>query len=144
MKAERIRDEDGVLNQAARDGGAITVYARHSLGSGHGRYLRIGYGFRIEVDNSVRNEKKFFPKAFLFSWAVRHEFQGNGDIYSETRLPSFELITNKAEDSVDKIDKLASEHLLKILARVSEESRTLTPKQKKAISLLKTSVGTKV
>ncbi|SEK12564.1 hypothetical protein [Achromobacter sp. NFACC18-2] len=143
MRLERLREDNGSLNPAARDGGLISVYARHALGSGKG-WLRVGYGFQIELDNSARAEKGHFPAVYLYSWAVGQDFTGDKRIAAETRLSSFELITSKAEDSMDKLDKIASKMLLAVIEELLQNPQWLTTKQRFAVSLLKKSTAQKV
>lgn len=143
MKPEKIRDLDGSLNPQARDGGVVEVYARHSLGSGKG-WLRVGYGFSIEVNKTMSAEKSHLPIAHLYAWAVNEEFSKGSNPYSEIKIRSVELISSNAEDSVDKVDLLASEQLLKVLKNLQSTSTTLTAKQKMAVKLIIKSVSTKL
>lgn len=141
-KLGRRQSYDGSLDARVRNGGTVSVYARHSLGSGKG-WLRVGYGFRFDVDKTNGHEKPRLPKAYVYAWAANNEF-ANGDIYSNSKLSSFELIGSKAEDSVDKVEVLASKRLLEVLEELMSISETLKPKQKMAIKLLVKSVGAKL
>lgn len=143
MKPENIRTSDGGLNPQARNGGTVEVYARHSLGSGKG-WLRIGYGFRIEVTKTMGAEKAHHPKAHLFAWAVNDELLKADNPYSQVKLSTIELISSKAEDSVDKVDVLASKQLLNVLQDLLSTSKTLTAKQKMAVRMIIDSIRKKL
>jgi len=143
IKAEKLREVDGSLNAKARDGGAVSVYARHSLGSGKG-WLRVGYGFWMNVEKGSSHEKARLPTVHLFAWASNHEFAGETRIYAEAKLSSFELVSSKAEDSVDRVETLASKRLIEVLQELKSTSKTISPKQRMAITLLLKSVGAKL
>lgn len=142
LKSSKLMAADGSINPKALNGGSVLVWARHSLGSGNG-WLRLGYGFRIEIDKSVNHEKAHLPKTYFRVWATGHEFSGESMIFSEEKLSSFELISSKAEDAVDKLDTLASKHLHAALTKLKKTPRKLTAKQKTAIGLLIKSIGKK-
>jgi hypothetical protein len=133
-------DKSGNLKPSARAGGAVSVFARHSLGSGKS-WLRIGYGFYMEIDRSTSHEKKNYPKTYIYAWASSREFLNDNRIYGQKEISSFEMITSKAEDSMDKVELLASKQLEVILQKLKSTAKTLTPKQKMAVSLLLKSVA---
>lgn len=131
-----VFDEDGTVNNKARDGGEVDLYARHSLGSGHG-WLRIGYGFRVEVDSSCSHEKERLPNAYVYAWANGQEIQRQGlDLVRQRKLSSFELITARAEESIDKVERLVRRQLATVLADLGERPELLTPKQRMAVRSL--------
>jgi hypothetical protein len=143
FNASKLVDaKDGSINSKALNGGLVFVWARHSLGSGKG-WLRVGYGFWFEIDKSVNHEKANLPKAHLYAWAESHEFSGEKEIFSEKKLSSFALISSKAEDSVDKLDGLTSEHLYAVLTELKKTGKELSSKQRRAVGLLIKSVGAK-
>lgn len=143
IKDANLRAHDGTLNTRARDGGSVSVYARHSLGSGKG-WLRVGYGFWIKVEKTSSHEKARLPTVYLYAWASSHEFAGDAAIYAEAKLSSFELISTKAEDSVDKVETLASKRLIEVLQELEANSTTTSKKQKMAINLLLKAIGAKL
>ena len=134
---ERMVDEaDGSINSHARAGGSVYVVARHALGNGKG-WLRIGYGIWLDVDGSSSHEKGKHPKTGVYAWANCAEFEGDW-IESEHKLSSFDLITVKAEDSMDKLEVHVRKQLHKVIVELLERAKSLTPKQRKAAELLLT------
>lgn len=132
---ERMVDEDdGSINSSARAGGSVSVFARHALGNEKG-WLRIGYGIWLDVDGSASHEKGRHPKTSVYAWANCAEFAGDW-IEFEHKLSSFDLITVKAEDSMDKLESHVRSQLHKVIVELLERAKSLTPKQRKAAKLL--------
>jgi hypothetical protein len=112
------------------------MYARHALGSGRG-WLRVGYGFRVEVDSSCSHEEGRLPQAYVYAWANGEEIEREGlDVIRERKLSSLELITSRAEESIDKIEKLVRQQLAKVLADLDGKAGLFTPKQRMAVRSL--------
>jgi hypothetical protein len=128
--------EDGTVSNNVRNGGQVDLYARHALGSGSG-WLRVGYGFRIEVETSSSHEAGQLPDTYVYAWANGQEIQRQGlDLLREKKLNSFELITSHAEESIDKVEQLVRQQLEKLMADLCDTPKILSPKQKMAIRSL--------
>ena len=132
---EKLVDEDGNIHWKARDGGDVFVRAQHSLGNGK-HWLRVGYGFWLCVDKSVSHRKPHLPKAFIYAWSQGGWQAGGSELYSEKTV-NFELITDKAADSMDAIEAKTAKQVKTVLDQLKDNAASLSPKQNYAISKLR-------
>lgn len=127
---------DGRVATGIRSGGQVDFYARHALGSGAG-WLRLGYGFRIEVESSNSHEAGHLPKTYVYAWANGQEIERQGlHLQCEKKLSSIELITSHAEESIDKVELLVKQQLEKLMADLCANPKILSVKQKMAVRSL--------
>ncbi|MEJ5991962.1 hypothetical protein WG902_18300 [Ramlibacter sp. PS3R-8] len=133
------------LRDAVRAGGVIDVYARHSLGSGKDVWLRVGYGFWIEIKRSSSHEPSHHPTVHLWSWAYgagvkRYNTRTGEDVdapvQSSEKKISFALLTTKAEESIDRLEQIVRKQLVEVLEQLRSPSDILTAKQRLAVKHL--------
>jgi hypothetical protein len=138
-KIERIfdKDGDGTLAISARDGGLADLFARHALGSG-ADWLRVGYGFQIELGARDPGRSSELPATYVYAWANGDRIQKRKlDFVSRQKLGSLELITESAEDSIDQIERLVRKHMRNVLDELIESPKLLTAKQRTAVMHLR-------
>ncbi|MFZ5529189.1 MAG: hypothetical protein ACOZE7_21280 [Pseudomonadota bacterium] len=114
-RRDLLDEETGTADGRLRIGGEAAVFARHSLGNGK-TWLRVGYGIYVDVENGTRETKGTAPDCWFFAFASNDAHSGADRIEVSKKLSNFELITTKAEDSAEKLEAIAAELLLKVMA----------------------------
>jgi hypothetical protein len=131
-------DEFGGLRGDLKDGGRVFVFARHSLGHAQD-WLRVSYGMLLDVTPDDNEDAP--PKTYLCA-----EVRG-GALYRERmevwsqRKVNFSWITDDAGRSSVKIEAHLNKLILDAIDQTLSEKLSLLPQQKKALSMLRRSLG---
>lgn len=133
-----IVTQDGWLREELKDGGNISVFARHSLGH-EKHWLRLLYGISFDVTPADSDSSP--PHTSLFVQLCGGAI--NADLYLAKKI-SFDWVTNKAELRAEKIEHNLTCLILQLIEKAGEQKIPLLPQQKKALALLKKSLAQKV
>jgi hypothetical protein len=133
-----VVDDGGWLREELKDGGSISLFARHSLGH-EKNWLRLLYGIRFDVEPTDNESDP--PYTYLFA-----ELCGGviGENIYLTKKISFDWVTDKADIRSDKVEHNLNCLIVKSIGNALDEKRPLLPQQKKALSLLKKSLNKNV
>lgn len=127
-------EDDGELLSDAKNGGVIDVFASHSLGHNN-EWIRINYGIDFIVPGSKDSGKH---EVRLYVLARGKQFE---NIYHEQKI-AYSLVTDKAENYVERIEDYFKNLLLLTIAGLLETKRSLNERQKSALKLLQRSLST--
>jgi hypothetical protein len=135
---QSVVDSDGWLREDLKDGGSISLFARHSLGH-EKNWLRLLYGIRFDV--APADNEADPPYTFLFA-----ELCGGviGESIYFAKKINFDWVTEKAEIRSEKVEHQLNCLIVKLIDKTLEEKRPLLPQQKKALALLKKSLNQNV
>lgn len=130
-------DNQTWLSQSVKNGGKIIVFARHALGHGHGKYMRIEYGFIFDVE--PRDE------AIVSVYAQTHG--GVFDTYSSTphifhqQKINLKVVTDNAEANGEKTQVNLNKLLGNVIDDILLAPTKLYKQQKDAVKSLKKSLA---
>jgi hypothetical protein len=137
-EASKLVDKDGELRSDMKNGGYVDVYAKHALGSGSMRYMRIVYGMYFAV--SPNDTKEDPPLAYLYADAYGYEINRAGlNVYHGQKI-KFAWVTDDAEISIERIEGHLRSLLQKTINKLADANLPLQPVQKKALIILKKSL----
>lgn len=134
VDTKKLFDESNHILGSAKAGGCVTVFARYSLGHGKGQWLRIEYGFYFHIDSKSTQENP--PETYMYATAYGGLKKLDINQPYEEKKIDFNLITTKAEESTEKVEKLVNGFLQRILDSLLATNVKLNPQQKSAIRLL--------
>lgn len=135
---QAVIDAEGWLRGELKDGGSISVFARHSLGH-EKNWLRVLYGIRFDV--APTDNESDPPNTYLFARLCGGAI--GDDIYLTKKI-NFDWVTDKAEIRAEKVEHNLNCLIVKLIDKAMEEKRPFLLQQKKALSLLKKSLNQNV
>lgn len=130
-------DSQSWLSQSVKNGGKIMVFARHALGHGHGKYMRIEYGFIFDVE--PRSE------AIVSVYAQTHggifgTYSNTPHIYHQQSV-SLDNVTKHAEVNGEKTEAELNKLLGKVIDDILLVPAKLYKQQKDAVKSLRKSLA---
>ncbi|WP_426088791.1 hypothetical protein [Janthinobacterium sp. PSPC1-1] len=134
---EEDDDSQSWLSQSVKNGGRIMAFARHALGHGHGKYMRIEYGFIFDVEPREETRVSLYAQThgslFGTDSTTPHIFH-----QQEIHL---EHITKHAEVNGEKTEIKLSKLLGKLIDEVLLDPSKLYSQQKETLKSLRKSLA---
>jgi len=126
-------DDDLAVKPSVKNGGQVSIFARHSLGN-----ARITYGIYFEISLSSQ------PKTFIFAQAHGSAWRTGEEIPYYEKDVSFDLVTEKAGNSStsDKIEEILIVLMSEVIKELLDKNTKtrLTEHQQDAIKKLSQSI----
>ncbi|MDO8042477.1 hypothetical protein [Janthinobacterium sp. SUN137] len=130
-------DKQGWLSQSVKNGGRIIAFARHALGHGHGKYMRIEYGFIFDVEPGDDTAVSLYAQAhgslFGTDSATPH-------IFHQQKI-NLEHVTKYAEVNGEKTEMKLNKLLGNVIDELLLDPSNLFNQQKEALESLKKSLA---
>lgn len=128
-----VLDSAGCLRNDLKDGGAVHVYARHSMG--HDKYwLRVSYG--IVFDISPGDSEGNPPSTYLFASVTGAAIKRAERHIEKRRKITFKWVTDDADAKSDKVEEYLSILILYVISELLASRVELLPQQRKGLKLL--------
>jgi hypothetical protein len=131
-------DEDGALRNDLKAGGAISVFARHSLGNGN-NWLKVTYGLQFDVTPGDNETDP--PETCLFADILGGVLERTGTQISTYQKIKFNWVTSESELRSDAVEAKLNKLIVTAVAELLDSKTRLQPQQKKALTLLKKSLS---
>ncbi|MCX4152251.1 MULTISPECIES: hypothetical protein [Paraburkholderia] len=131
-------DDFGGLRSELKNGGQIYVFARHSLGH-NGNWLRVRYGVMFDV--SPDDNESAPPQAFLFADVRGAALERAGANPWADKKIHYRWVTDDAEKGSGKAEQHLNKLILSAIDQVLDAKMPLLAQQKKALLLLRKSLG---
>lgn len=130
-------DSQTWLSQSAKNGGKIMVFARHALGHGHGKYMRIEYGFIFDVKPGDETAVSLYAQSH---GGIFGTHSSTPHIFYQKKI-SLPHTTDQAEINGEKTEIKLNTLLGKVIDEILLDPAKLYKQQKDALKSLKKSLA---
>ena len=119
----------------------MSVFAQHSLG--HNKdWLRVRYGMNFNV--APEDSESSPPLVELFANIVGGPVERAGVQIGFSKKILFKWVTSQAEQGAEKVEEALNKLILEAISNLLDQNVVLLAQQKKALTLLKKSLGSGV